>query len=117
VGLAGREDLPVWQLSAGQQRRVALARLWLTSCRLWILDEPLTAIDRNGVQVLIRLFEQHVNKGGIVLLTTHQEMLTQSSTLLRKIKLQTSTTVCADQRQVQSAELRLQKHKRGDKPV
>jgi heme exporter protein A len=45
VGLAGYEDLPVYQLSAGQQRRVALARLWLTSATLWILDEPFTAID------------------------------------------------------------------------
>ncbi len=100
VGLAGREDLPVWQLSAGQQRRVALARLWLTSCRLWILDEPLTAIDRHGVQVLTRLFEQHAEKGGIVLLTTHQEMLTQRSTLLRKIRLQ-ALTESADPSQVQ----------------
>ncbi|MBS2693449.1 cytochrome c biogenesis heme-transporting ATPase CcmA, partial [Salmonella enterica subsp. enterica serovar 1,4,[5],12:i:-] len=44
VGLVGYEDLPVAQLSAGQQRRVALARLWLSAAPLWILDEPLTAI-------------------------------------------------------------------------
>lgn len=50
AGLAGYEDIPVNQLSAGQQRRVALARLWLTRARLWILDEPFTAIDVNGVE-------------------------------------------------------------------
>ncbi|MDR9828175.1 cytochrome c biogenesis heme-transporting ATPase CcmA [Vibrio sp. FNV 38] len=86
VGLAGREDVPVAQLSAGQQRRVALARLWLTNKPLWILDEPLTAIDKQGVKVLERLFLQHVESGGIVLLTTHQDMFADSDKL-RKIKL------------------------------
>lgn len=56
VGLAGREDVPAGQLSAGQQRRVALARLWLSKQMLWILDEPLTAIDKQGVKVLESLF-------------------------------------------------------------
>ncbi|VEI48747.1 cytochrome c biogenesis protein CcmA [Actinobacillus equuli] len=46
VGLVGREDLPCSHLSAGQQRRVALAKLWLTKQKLWILDEPFTAIDK-----------------------------------------------------------------------
>lgn len=55
VGLVGYEDLPVAQLSAGQQRRVALARLWLSAAPLWILDEPLTAIDKQGVAELISL--------------------------------------------------------------
>ncbi|VEI20501.1 Cytochrome c biogenesis ATP-binding export protein CcmA [Serratia plymuthica] len=74
VGLVGYEDLPVAQLSAGQQRRVALARLWLSECPLWILDEPLTAIDKQGVAELISLFEQHAQQGGMVLLTTHQDL-------------------------------------------
>lgn len=86
VGLAGREDVPVAQLSAGQQRRVALARLWLSKQVLWILDEPLTAIDKQGVKVLENLFLQHAEQGGIVLLTTHQDMFTDSPKL-RKIKL------------------------------
>lgn len=75
VGLVGYEDLPVAQLSAGQQRRVALARLWLNECPLWILDEPLTAIDKQGVAELISLFGQHAQQGGMVLLTTHQELI------------------------------------------
>ncbi|YCO04526.1 cytochrome c biogenesis heme-transporting ATPase CcmA [Vibrio sp. VNB-15] len=86
VGLAGREDVPVAQLSAGQQRRVALARLWLSNQILWILDEPLTAIDKQGVKVLESLFASHADNGGIVILTTHQDMFADSPKL-RKIKL------------------------------
>jgi heme exporter protein A len=86
VGLAGREDVPVAQLSAGQQRRVALARLWLSQHKLWILDEPLTAIDKQGVKVLEALFLSHAEQGGIVMLTTHQDMFTDNPKL-RKIKL------------------------------
>ncbi len=86
VGLAGREDVPVGKLSAGQQRRVALARLWLSSQQLWILDEPLTAIDKQGVKVLESLFLKHAQDGGIVILTTHQDMFADNDKL-RKIKL------------------------------
>ncbi|EEX67471.1 cytochrome C biogenesis protein CcmA [Vibrio metoecus] len=86
VGLAGREDVPVGQLSAGQQRRVALARLWLSQKKLWILDEPLTAIDKQGVKVLEALFLNHAEQGGIVILTTHQDMFADNPKL-RKIRL------------------------------
>lgn len=86
VGLVGFEDVPVARLSAGQQRRVALARLWLSKAPLWILDEPLTAIDKKGVEQLITLFDKHVQEGGMVLLTTHQDMLTAKHQI-RKITL------------------------------
>jgi len=86
VGLAGYEDVTTAQLSAGQQRRVALARLWINKCPLWVLDEPFTAIDKSGIAVLERLFVKHAEKGGIVLLTTHQDMMLDPS-LLRKIEL------------------------------
>ena len=86
VGLGGREDIPVGQLSAGQQRRVALARLWLSQQLLWVLDEPLTAIDKQGVKVLETLFLNHAKQGGIVLLTTHQDMFVDNPAL-RKIRL------------------------------
>lgn len=89
VGLVGYEDLPVSQLSAGQQRRVALARLWLSQSPLWILDEPLTAIDKQGVSTLLALFVAHAAKGGMVLLTTHQDLDTVGQQV-RKIRL-TST--------------------------
>ena len=60
VELVGFEDVPVAQLSAGQQRRVALARLWLSRATFWILDEPFTALDAAGVQTLTTRLEQHV---------------------------------------------------------
>ncbi|WP_407331047.1 cytochrome c biogenesis heme-transporting ATPase CcmA [Enterovibrio sp. 27052020O] len=86
VGLAGREDVPAAQLSAGQNRRVALARLWISKSPLWILDEPLTAIDKQGVKVLENLFQKHVDDGGMVLFTTHQDMF-DGNPLLRRIRL------------------------------
>ncbi|BFU59371.1 cytochrome c biogenesis ATP-binding export protein CcmA [Rodentibacter sp. JRC1] len=84
VGLLGREDLPAAQLSAGQQRRIALARLWLSQAPLWILDEPFTAIDKKGIGILTALFEKHVEQGGIVLLTSHQDI---PSSALKKLNL------------------------------
>ncbi len=86
VGLLGYEDVVVAQLSAGQQRRVALARLWISQAPLWILDEPLTAIDKQGVSTLIELFERHAQGGGMVLLTTHQD-LPGVTRAVRKIRL------------------------------
>lgn len=86
VGLAGYEDITTSQLSAGQQRRVALARLWLNNCPLWVLDEPFAALDKPGIAVLERLFIKHAQAGGMVLLTTHQD-LTIDCSLLSKIVL------------------------------
>lgn len=74
VDLTGYEDVQLAQLSAGQQRRVALARLWLTRAQLWILDEPLTAIDKSGMDKLMALFNRHAEQGGAVILTTHQPL-------------------------------------------
>jgi heme exporter protein A len=71
VGLLGFEDVPARALSAGQCRRVALARLLVTRARVWILDEPLTAIDRRGVADLEALIAEHTRAGGLVVLTTH----------------------------------------------
>ncbi|SUW62810.1 Cytochrome c biogenesis ATP-binding export protein CcmA [Buttiauxella agrestis] len=85
VGLLGFEDVPVNQLSAGQQRRVALARLWLSSQKIWILDEPFTAIDVTGVAKLTRKLEHHAENGGMVILTTHQPLAANN---VRQIHLQ-----------------------------
>lgn len=92
VGLLGYEDVTVAQMSAGQQRRVALARLWLSEAPLWILDEPLTAIDKQGVATLIELFEQHAQQGGMVLLTTHQDLQGVNRDV-RKIRLTSAELV------------------------
>lgn len=74
VGLAGYMDTPAHQLSAGQQRRIALARLWLTDKKVWLLDEPFTALDVKGVAVLENKIKQHTKQGGLVILTTHQAL-------------------------------------------
>lgn len=74
VGLRGFEDVPCHSLSAGQQRRVALARLYLDSPALWILDEPFTALDKQGVAQLEQHLARHCEQGGVVVLTTHHTL-------------------------------------------
>ncbi|MBT0724105.1 cytochrome c biogenesis heme-transporting ATPase CcmA [Rosenbergiella sp. S61] len=86
VELTGYEEIPVAHFSAGQQRRVALARLWLTDATLWILDEPLTAIDKWGVSTLNAKFMAHLARQGIIVLTTHQD-LPASAQPIRKLRL------------------------------
>ena len=73
-GLAGREHLPVRALSQGQRRRAALARLALGEAQpLWILDEPFAALDAAGIDLVQSLAGEHLVRGGMVVLTTHQE--------------------------------------------
>ncbi|KZX60265.1 heme ABC transporter ATP-binding protein CcmA [Halioglobus sp. HI00S01] len=72
VGLYGFEDVPSHALSAGQHRRVNLARLYLSQSPLWLLDEPFTAIDVDGVAALEALMVAHAREGGAVVLTSHQ---------------------------------------------
>lgn len=73
-GLRGREDLAVRFLSAGQKRRVLLARLAVRKATLWILDEPFTALDIKAVEMLSGLIVEHVAQGGIAILTSHQSI-------------------------------------------
>jgi heme exporter protein A len=82
VGLTGFEDLLTHGLSAGQQRRVALARLFLCDKPLWILDEPFTAIDKEGVAELEQVVIDHAKNGGLVILTTHHELNVPVKTLM-----------------------------------
>ena len=72
VGLERRRHLPARRLSAGQRRRIALARLALDAAALWLLDEPLTALDDEGQALFTRLLRNHVDRGGIALVATHQ---------------------------------------------
>lgn len=74
VGLRGFQDVPCHTLSAGQQRRVGLARLYLSPPPLWILDEPFTALDKHGVAQLERHLAAHCEQGGMVVLTTHHSL-------------------------------------------
>lgn len=71
VGLPGAASLPVAYLSAGQRRRVALARLLVAARPLWLLDEPLTALDAAGQRLLAEIMAEHLAGGGLVLAATH----------------------------------------------
>jgi heme exporter protein A len=83
MGLAGFEDLPTKVLSQGQKRRVALARLLLSSAKLWVLDEPFVALDAKAVELLQSLIADHVAGGGMAILTTHQEVPLTSGQIQR----------------------------------
>ncbi len=74
LGLRGYEDVPSHTLSAGQHRRVNLARLFLSDACLWLLDEPFTAIDKQGVDETQSLLASHVDGGGAVVMTSHQAL-------------------------------------------
>lgn len=86
MGLYGFEDLPVRVLSQGQKRRVTLARLLLSDSSLWLLDEPFTSLDKPAVDYLQTVIAGHLQSGGMVMLTTHQEVaLTDGE--VRKMRL------------------------------
>ena len=71
AGLAGFEDVPVRQLSAGQRKRLALARLWLSPAPIWLLDEPYANLDVDGLDLVNRMIAAHLRADGAVLLTSH----------------------------------------------
>ena len=74
VGLEKRRHLPARRLSAGQRRRIGLARLALDNGACWILDEPLTALDDEGQALFARLLRTHVERGGLAIVSTHQPL-------------------------------------------
>jgi len=87
VGLEGYEDQPLRTLSAGQRKRVALARLLLVPAALWLLDEPYANLDREGIELVNRLLDNHARRGGAALITSHGAYAFTSGTP-RRIKLQ-----------------------------
>jgi len=78
VGLEKRRRLPARRLSAGQRRRIGLARLSLDPALLWILDEPLTALDDAGQAQFVELLDRHLARGGLALVATHHNLLPPS---------------------------------------
>lgn len=73
-GLRGRGRQLVRHLSQGQKRRVALSRLALSPAKLWVLDEPYVAMDEAGIKLLADLIAEHLGKGGLTVLTSHQKV-------------------------------------------
>ena len=71
VGLAGYDDALARTLSAGQKKRLSLARLWLSPAPLWLLDEPYANLDLDGIGLVNRLVRAHLGEGGAALVTTH----------------------------------------------
>ncbi|SMQ62571.1 heme exporter protein A [Pseudidiomarina planktonica] len=82
IGLLGLEDIPAQQLSAGQQRRIALTRLWYSPALVWLLDEPFTALDRQGIQLLEQRMQEHLSTGGGIIMTSHQRLSVPAATIL-----------------------------------
>lgn len=79
-------NLPVRSLSAGQKRRVSIARILLTQARLWILDEPITNLDAAGIALFERLMAEHLREGGMILTAAHQ-LLLQGQPTVRTLEL------------------------------
>lgn len=83
VGLKHFDDLQVSNLSAGQRRRLALARLLLSGASLWILDEPFTALDKKGIGMVEREINTHLEQGGLVVMTSHHSVSFENDKLIR----------------------------------
>jgi heme exporter protein A len=79
LGLARQRQLPFARLSAGQRRRLALARLPLSSRPLWLLDEPTTALDATGQQLFASLLDDHLAAGGCAIVATHLALPTRTA--------------------------------------
>ncbi|MFI3118794.1 MAG: cytochrome c biogenesis heme-transporting ATPase CcmA [Methylococcaceae bacterium] len=86
VGLDGYQQTLVRFMSAGQRRRLALARLLCTRKALWILDEPFTSLDRASIKLFEKFIENHVSQGGLAIMTSHHNTAIPH-TLLQKIHL------------------------------
>ncbi|MCZ6709206.1 MAG: heme ABC exporter ATP-binding protein CcmA [Gammaproteobacteria bacterium] len=83
VGMAGYSRVSCQNMSAGQQRRIGLARVLVGQCPLWLLDEPLTALDAAGQELVADLIEEHLRRDGSVLSATHQGLHVQGARSLQ----------------------------------
>jgi heme exporter protein A len=91
IGLQKESYLPSRFLSAGQRRRVALARLLITKAELWILDEVLTSLDSAAMALASRFIGEHLHNGGMAIISTHQD-LNISATTTRRIEIDSSVS-------------------------
>jgi len=75
LGLSRLKRLPIRSLSAGQQRRVALARMLLAAAPLWMMDEPASNLDAQGRELVTKLLAEHLGKGGMAIVAAHQDVV------------------------------------------
>ena len=73
MGLENYENDLVGTLSAGQKKRIALSLLFISQSKVWLLDEPFSALDSNAIRIIEKRIDEHCNNGGICIFTTHQE--------------------------------------------
>jgi heme exporter protein A len=83
LGLAAHDYFPAKILSQGQKRRLALARLVIQQKPLWILDEPLSALDVNSVALMMEILMEHLARDGLIVMTSHQEIAVETKTVLQ----------------------------------
>ncbi len=87
VHLQGYDDVLVQALSAGQKRRLSLARLLITHNILWILDEPFTSLDKQGIALIENLMLEHCANGGMIVLTSHHDISLHDDVNVLRINL------------------------------
>ena len=86
LGLERLTRLPIRSLSAGQQRRVSLARMLLSDAPLWLMDEPFTNLDREGRALVLELVTEHVQAGGMCIIAAHQDVVIDAPTQTVRIQ-------------------------------
>ena len=86
LGISRLRSLPIRSLSAGQQRRVALARMILAKAQLWLMDEPFTNLDRDGRTLVMKLVSEHLSRDGMCIMAAHQDVEVDAT--VRKVVLQ-----------------------------
>jgi heme exporter protein A len=86
LGVAAVTGIPFRALSAGQQRRVALARLIMAQARLWLMDEPFTNLDTAGQNLVLEALQEHLHEGGMCVMATHRQF--ELDAPMRRIRLQ-----------------------------
>lgn len=83
VFLSGYDDVPARKMSAGQQRRLALARLLVTRSQLWILDEPFTSLDTQGIELIENLIRNHLSNAGMLVMSSHHVVTLEKQSIVR----------------------------------
>ena len=83
IFLSGYDDVPARNMSAGQRRRLALARLLVTQSQLWVLDEPFTSLDTQGIELIENLIRKHLSNGGMLVMSSHHAVTLEKQSIVR----------------------------------